>query len=93
MIHPYNTSIPPCYKAPNIAICRKIQYIQHYNIKRGSWFNAELILKLINRQQYVYYQNQMICFAQVIHRVNMSYAWSFVSSDPGLDVLLTENVS
>lgn len=67
MIHPYNTSIPPCYKAPNIAIRRKIQSIQHYNIKRGSWFNAELILKLINRQQYVYYQNQTICFAKVIH--------------------------
>lgn len=67
MIHPYYTSIPPCYKAPNIAIHCAIQYIQHYNIKRGSLFNAELILKLKTRQQYVYYQNRTICFAKVIH--------------------------
>lgn len=26
MIHPYNTSIPPCYKAPNITIHPTIQY-------------------------------------------------------------------
>lgn len=46
------------YNTPNIAIHPTIQYTQHYNIKRGSLFNVELILKPKNRLQYVYCQYQ-----------------------------------
>lgn len=51
----------PHYNTPTL------QYTPHYNIKRGSLFKVELILKLKIRLQYVYYQYLYIYFAKVIH--------------------------